>query len=45
MAANKPRSFAVIGLGTFGTSLCTELSAKGAQVIAIEKQESLVGLF
>ena len=36
------KDFAVIGLGTFGTMLCRELSNQGANVIAIDSSEERV---
>ncbi|MFH1368316.1 MAG: TrkA family potassium uptake protein [Elusimicrobiota bacterium] len=38
----KKRQFAVIGMGTFGSHVATELSAKGAQVLAIDNNEEKV---
>ncbi|PSV60274.1 TrkA family potassium uptake protein [Photobacterium angustum] len=36
------KQFAVIGLGRFGMSLCQELSERGAQVLAIDLDETCV---
>ena len=36
------RTYAVIGLGTFGARLCEELTSKGGQVVAIDNQERLI---
>ncbi|MFI3255933.1 MAG: TrkA family potassium uptake protein [Psittacicella sp.] len=36
------KQFAIIGLGTFGMSICKELSKQDAQVLAIDIKESLV---
>lgn len=38
----KDQRFAVIGLGRFGRDLARELSAQGAEVIAIDRQRDLV---
>lgn len=42
MPATKERTFAVIGLGTFGVRVCEELTIKGGQVIAIDNQAQLI---
>ena len=42
MASQSMKGFAVVGLGTFGASLCVELSGKGAQVLAIDNQGRLI---
>jgi len=39
---SRVKTFAVIGLGSFGTCLCEELGSKGNQVIAIDKQAKLI---
>lgn len=36
------KDFAVIGLGTFGGSICKELSKMGMEVLAIDKDEHIV---
>lgn len=36
------KQYAVIGLGRFGMSICEELSAQGAEVLAIDINEELV---
>lgn len=38
----KKRQYAVIGLGTFGSNIATELSSKGVQVLAIDNDEDKV---
>ena len=38
----KEKVFAVVGLGTFGRRVCEILSEKGAKVIAIDNQPSLI---
>lgn len=40
--ANKPRSFAVIGLGTFGSTVASELARFGNHVLGIDLQEGAV---
>jgi len=42
MANHSSRGYAVIGLGTFGVSLCDELGEKGGDVLAIDNQAALV---
>ncbi len=42
MPAHKGKTFAIIGLGTFGSRLCEELSAKGGVVLAIDNQGDLI---
>ena len=42
MASQSIKGYAVVGLGTFGASLCVELSEKGAQVLAIDNQSRLI---
>ncbi len=36
------KQYAVVGLGRFGMSICEELSAQGAEVLAIDINEELV---
>ncbi|MDP2516027.1 TrkA family potassium uptake protein [Photobacterium damselae subsp. piscicida] len=36
------KQFAIVGLGRFGMSLCKELSAQGAQVLAVDLNEACV---
>ena len=36
------RDFAVIGLGSFGSKLCLELGAQGANVVAVDLDEERV---
>jgi trk system potassium uptake protein TrkA len=38
----KTRTFAVVGLGSFGTTLCTTLAEKGATVIAMDRDPASV---
>ncbi len=38
----KEKIFAVFGLGAFGFTICTELTKKGAKVIAIDNHEKLI---
>ncbi|HUZ17890.1 MAG TPA: TrkA family potassium uptake protein [Spirochaetia bacterium] len=42
MAKDRERVFIVVGLGTFGRSVCEVLSAKGAKVIAVDQDPVLV---
>ncbi|MGE5509481.1 MAG: potassium channel family protein [Chitinophagales bacterium] len=42
MASTKRKSFAVIGLGRFGTSVARNLAATGADVLVVDKDERLV---
>jgi trk system potassium uptake protein TrkA len=42
MQKEKEKVFAVFGLGIFGLEICRVLSAKGAQVIAVDKDQKLV---
>ncbi|MBD3370116.1 hypothetical protein GF402_07125 [Candidatus Fermentibacteria bacterium] len=38
----KPQKFAVIGLGSFGFSLATELAKQGAEVLAVDMDDRIV---
>ncbi len=42
MPAAKGKTFAIIGLGTFGSRLCEELSSKGGVVLAIDNQSNMI---
>jgi trk system potassium uptake protein len=42
MAKQRDRVFLVIGLGTFGKQVATEISARGGKVIAVDRQPKLV---